>query len=103
MVEKPSCDRCKTLLEMYGKEPDCLKCFPSVLPENMAAFKIYNVVEDQILFAGMGEPIALMNEPIWSAIDRFRSVFSVYDDLECFFQVKKIASVVFEKQQENRS
>ena len=103
MVEKPDCNHCQKLLELYNEEPDCTECMPNVMAENDSAFRIYELVEDQVIIAGMsGEIVALMNGPIWEAIDRFREQVGIDNDLECFSRVKKIASIVQEEQRKKR-
>lgn len=88
---------------MYGEDPDCLSCMPITMQENESAFRIYELVEDQVITAGMtGEIISLLNSSIWGAIDRFRDKFGITDDLDCFFRVKKIASTIHELQRANR-
>lgn len=64
---------------------------------NEPAFSIYNIVEDQVILGGMaGEFVALRNEAIWEAIDRFREKYFIYDELDCFYRVKHIASEIHE-------
>jgi len=102
-VEKPSCNQCIKLLELYNKEPNCLDCMPITMQENEAAFRVYELVEDQVITAGMsGEIIGLIASEVWNAIDKFKDKFGIVDDMECFFNVKKIASTIHELQRANR-
>ena len=88
---------------MYGEDPDCLICMPITMQENEPAFRVYELVEDQVITAGMtGEIVSLVNSAIWEAIDRFRDQFGITDDMECFFRVKKIAATIHELERANR-
>ena len=34
---------------MYGEEPDCAKCMPDLLPENVGVVKVYNATCGQYI------------------------------------------------------
>ena len=87
LVNKPDCEACKKLKELYSKEPDCAECMPELLPENTDAIRIWGLVKDQVITAGMdGTVIALNQLALWEAIDRFR----IEAPLECFQKVLEV-------------
>ena len=81
------------------KESPCLECMPFIFPENVNPLRIYRLVEDQVITAGMaGVIIGLKQEPIWMAIDRYRTRLHITDDLECFEKVRTIFFKILELQ-----
>jgi len=84
LIEKPDCEACKALKAIYNKEPDCSTCMPELMPENADAIRIWGIVRDQVITAGMdGTVIALNQLALWEAIDRF----GIELPLDCFQKV----------------
>jgi len=84
LIEKPDCEACKELKALYSKEPDCAECMPEIMPENADAIRIWGLVKDQVITAGMdGTVIALNHLALWEAIDRFK----IELPLNCFQKV----------------
>ena len=45
---------CKKTWELYGEEPKCDECMPTVLlPQNVKAFRVYTVCNRQLITRGM--------------------------------------------------
>lgn len=42
-----------------GREPDCESCMPPLSPQNEETIEVYQYVKDQVITAGMGQPIAV--------------------------------------------
>ena len=56
-----------------SQRPPCKTCLPELYPENQDALRIWQLVSNQRIFAGMsGISVALMHEPVWRLIDEFR-------------------------------
>ena len=49
MAEKHNCDDCRATHKVYGTEPDCSKCMPELLPENVGVLEVYNATCGQYI------------------------------------------------------
>jgi len=55
--DRPPCDVCREIWDDKGADPPCGECMPEPLPENRLAVEILLNTANQIIFAGMGEPV----------------------------------------------
>lgn len=71
IIEKPDCETCRALHELKGRTPDCDECLPELLPVNYDAWRVYQLVQTQVI-AGVNGVIDLNHLAIWEIIDRYR-------------------------------
>jgi hypothetical protein len=83
-----ACERCRKVYngKTPPEEPPCDECRVELMEENKEAAMIYNLVQGQVITAGMGEPIDINHIALWEAIDRFR----ISNPLDCFGKVNRI-------------
>ena len=74
------------MIEKWGKEPDCINCMPSLLPENRVAWKIYNVCRGQLII-GMSGAVDINHLALWKAIEEYE----VRERLKTFEKVSAVA------------
>lgn len=93
----PVCDdSCKKSFAVEGKEAPCEKCRKVPLPENEEAFMVYNIVQTQIITAGMGEIVGLD----FNAINFVMEMYEVRDRRRVFEKVLAIFSKIQEVNKE---
>lgn len=84
-----SCEDCKKARKWFNKEKpteeECLLCVPRPLPENVDAVRIWGIVADQRIYAGMGECAGMNHPAIWQAIEKYE----IENEVECFEKVLK--------------
>lgn len=61
------------------KYRECEDCYPQLLPENYDAFTLWQLVQGQVIIAGMGEVIGLDHPAIWKDIDEYEKEFGRID------------------------
>ena len=49
MVGRPDCQLCKKIKRAVGKEPDCIACTGTLMPENELIFLIFWRVKNQVI------------------------------------------------------
>jgi hypothetical protein len=89
MVVSTRCDQCQ---EMYAErnppgEPPCESCWVDVMPCNVEALRIYNLVQDQFIM-GMGGPVAINHMAVHSAME----LEEVKERKACFRKVLALAN-----------
>ena len=94
VVVSTRCDQCRL---MYGErnppqEPPCETCWVDVMPENIDALRIFNMVQNQFIMA-MGGPIAINQ----TAIHPLMELYGIKDKKRCFEKVLKLAEVRLEE------
>lgn len=83
------CDTCRELKRLYGKEVKCCPYLPELMPENQAAIKIWQIVGNQRIYAGMdGTSVGLNQLTLWKAIEKYE----IKDEIDCFEKVLMIYS-----------
>ena len=98
-MSKPPCDVCQLIYERKGAEPPCLDCSPIMYSENEEAFGIFPIVYNQILFAGMGEPIGLNLIAVKAVFD----IMKVENQKECLMKILVMFDHYFEKIKEKKN
>jgi hypothetical protein len=83
-----NCNECYFYLEM-----------PILMEENEDAVKIWSMISDQRIFAGMdGVTVALNHIPLWKAIEEYE----IEDKIICFEKVLRIAREIFSIEAQER-
>lgn len=72
---------------------------PDLFPENIDAIRVWGLVADQRIYAGMdGISMGLKHEAIWKLIDEFE----IKERIETFEKVLKVYDAVRELEQKKR-
>jgi len=66
------------------------------MPENADAERIFNIVQDQLIFAGMGGPVSINQMAIHAAMD----LYGIADKQICFEKVLLVSRAVIKEQSE---
>lgn len=80
---------CKGAYEIMNIEAPCWKCKKELLPLNEESLFVYGMLCNQVITAGMGEPIALN----FNAIDFILTMYDVRDRRGTFEKVLKIFEI----------
>ena len=100
LQDAPDCERCRILYDKRrerGIKPDtppCHKCRPHLMQGNEDAAAVYQLVQRQILTAGMGEVVDLNHLAVWRLIDEL----GVENRLETFLKVVGTFQEVLQEQ-----
>jgi hypothetical protein len=65
-----------------GKEPPCDTCMPTILPENMEVFNVFQHAKDQVIVSG-GRPVAID----YKSLDIVMNMLEVEDKQTVFERV----------------
>lgn len=84
------CDQCRGAYAERNppEEPPCETCYVDLMPENRAAADIYMLSKNQIITAGMGQPIDINNQAIFGAMDRYP--YLIRDQWSCLLKVRSV-------------
>ncbi len=74
---------CAKIHGKRGEETPCDECTPPLLPENADAVTIWSIVQDQVILAPMGGPVAVNQLAIHEAM----ALYGVQDKRDCFKKV----------------
>ena len=102
MQNAPDCERCQIMYARRrekGIKPDvppCRKCRPELMQGNEDAAYIYQLVQRQVITAGMGEVIDLNHAALWRLIDEF----GIESRLEVFLKVIAAFQAVLKEQKQ---
>jgi hypothetical protein len=72
---------------------------PNILPENEEAFRVWQLVNGQVVTAGMGEVIDIS----FPAVEAAMEALDVEDRKECFLKVIEISRTVIAEQKRKDS
>ena len=90
----PVCgDTCRRSYEVEGREAPCERCQKEVLPANQEAFRVFGIVQTQVVTAGMGEPVGLD----FNAVNFVMELYEVRDRLRVFEKVNAIFREIQER------
>lgn len=87
-------DPCKNMYTLDGVPPPCESCYPEPLSANREAVRVYNLVANQVITAGMGEVIGLD----YTAVAWIMKLRKVQDKLDCLERL----NIIFNRIQELR-
>jgi len=78
-VGRPSCEACKQAYKPRRWDSPALRskklartcdtCRPPLMIDNVLAVQLFEVVQDQLIVSGMGQPVAVMVQAIQAAIE----------------------------------
>jgi len=69
--DRPPCEVCSEIHKGKGSVPPCDICFPPLLEDNKDLLRIYHLVANQVIVAGMGEVLDLNICAVEIAFDQF--------------------------------
>lgn len=75
-----------------GDLPPCSTCYPTPLPRNTEAVRVYSLVSHQVRTAGMGDIIALD----YNAVEWIMELCGVRDKLDCLQRIEILFSEIQE-------
>lgn len=81
-----------------AKVPACEEDVPEILPENIDAIKIWNMVRGQRIIDAGGNSIDIIQSAVWEALDRFR----INNPAGCFLKVLTLSRVTFADERTQR-
>lgn len=91
----PTCgDGCKNAFHVEGREAPCDTCRPAVNPHNQDAWRIFQIVQTQVVTAGMGDVIGVD----FNALNFVMELYDIDNRRECFEKV----NVLFNEFHRNR-
>ena len=93
----PVCgDSCRNAYQVEGKEAPCGKCRKVPLPENEEAFRVYSLVQSQVVTVGMGDVVGFD----YNALNFIMRLYGVQDRRRVFEKVLAIFNEIRERSKE---
>lgn len=68
------------------EEPPCDTCRVDLMPENRQAAEVYLITRNQVITAGMGEPVDISIPAICNIMDRYPG--GIKDQWKCLHKVR---------------